>query len=550
MPSASPVPTSADVDVLIVGAGVSGIGAAYYLRREHPERSYLILEARDASGGTWDLFRYPGIRSDSDLHTFGYEFKPWRDEHAIASADKILAYVRETADEYGIDGKIRYHSKVTSASWSSQDARWTVEVQHTDIGERATMTCNWVFCAGGYYRYDEGFTPRFEGRERFRGPIIHPQQWPEDLDYAGKRVLVIGSGATAVTLLPAMADTAAHVTMLQRTPSYVMSLPAKDQLANRLRALLGEDRGYAITRRKNILQQQTLWRFCQKYPRAARRLIRKLNVKMLPEGYPVDEHFNPPYNPWDQRLCFVPNGDLFKAIRAGRASVVTDRIATFTENGVLLESGRELEADIIVTATGLNVQAMGGMSLTVDGATVSLPDTIAYKGMMLSGVPNFAYAIGYTNSSWTLKIGLLCEHFCRLLTYMDAHGYDTARPEPADPAMPTRPFLNFAAGYIQRSIDQLPRQGNRAPWLTSMSYANDVKLLRRLPVQDPELRLSQSHAHVASPAAEVVALWTSSTSPAAPRLSPGRPAVSASSSLTRSPAGAARWPWSTGTPSG
>ncbi|MGD0557815.1 MAG: NAD(P)/FAD-dependent oxidoreductase [Streptosporangiaceae bacterium] len=549
MPSASPLATAADVDVLIVGAGVSGIGAAYYLRREHPRRSYLILEARDASGGTWDLFRYPGIRSDSDLHTFGYEFKPWRDEHAIASADKILAYVRETASEYGIDGEIRYHSKVTSASWSSQDARWTVEVQHTDTSERTTMTCNWMFCAGGYYRYDEGFTPRFEGRERFRGPIVHPQQWPEDLDYTGKRVLVIGSGATAVTLLPAMADTAAHVTMLQRTPSYVMSLPAKDKLANRLRGLLGEDRGYAITRRKNIIQQQTLWRFCQKYPRAARRLIRKLNVKMLPEGYPVDEHFNPPYNPWDQRLCFVPNGDLFKAIRAGRASVVTDRIATFTENGVLLESGRELEADIIVTATGLNVQAMGGMSLTVDGATVSLPDTIAYKGMMLSGVPNFAYAIGYTNSSWTLKIGLLCEHFCRLLTYMDAHGYDTARPEPADLAMPTRPFMNFAAGYIQRSIDQLPRQGNRAPWLTSMSYANDVKLLRRLPVQDPELLLCRSQARVPGPAAEVVALWTGSTSLAAPRLSPGRPAVSVSSSVTRSPAGEVRWPWSTGTPS-
>jgi len=560
MPSASPDSTLTDVDVLIIGAGISGIGAAYYLRREHPRRSYLILEARDASGGTWDLFRYPGIRSDSDLHTFGYEFKPWRDEHAIAGADKILAYLRETAAEYGIDRDIRFGSKVTSASWSSRDARWSVEVQHTDTGERTTMTCNWIFCAGGYYRYDEGFTPRFEGRERFRGPIIHPQQWPEDLDYAGKQVLVIGSGATAVTLLPAMATDlagstgAAHVTMLQRTPSYVMAIPAKDKLANRLRALLGDDRGHAITRRKHAFQQQAFWRFCQRYPRAARRFIRRLNVKMLPEGYPVDEHFNPPYNPWDQRLCFVPDGDLFKAIRAGRASVVTDRIATFTEKGVLLESGRELEADIIVTATGLNVQAMGGMSLTVDGKKVSLPDTIAYKGMMLSSVPNFAYAIGYTNSSWTLKIGLLCEHFCRLLSYMDAHGYDSARPEPADPAMPTRPFMNFGAGYIQRSIDQLPRQGNRAPWLTSMSYANDVKLLRRLPVQDPELLLSRSEARdqaVASAAVEVGAsLWTSSTSRAAQPLSPGRPAGSASSSPMRSPAGAARWPWSTGTPSG
>jgi len=318
---------------------------------------------------------------------------------------------------------------------------------------------------------------------------------------------VIGSGATAVTLIPAMADTAAHITMLQRTPSYVMPLPSKDELANRLRALLGEERGYAITRRKNIFLQQAVWRFCQKYPKAARRVIRKFNVKMLPAGYPVDEHFNPPYNPWDQRLCAAPDGDLFKTIRRGRASVVTDRITTFTEQGVLLESGRELEADIIVTATGLNVQAMGGISLTVDGRPVSLPDTVAYKGMMLSGVPNFAYAIGYTNSSWTLKVGLLCEHFCRLLAYMDAHGYDTARPEPADPAMPTRPLLNFGAGYIQRAIDQLPRQGDRAPWLTSTSYASDVKLLRRLPVHDPELRFSRSEAYerpAAAAAAEAV----------------------------------------------
>jgi monooxygenase len=507
MSSASLDTTPGHVDVLIVGAGVSGIGAAYYLQREHPQRSFMILEARDATGGTWDLFRFPGIRSDSDLHTFGYEFKPWRDEHAIASADKILAYLRETAAEHGIDRKIRFRSKVVSASWSSQDARWTVEVDRADTGERTTLTCNWLFCAGGYYRYDEGFTPRFEGRERFRGLIIHPQHWPADLDYTGQRVLVIGSGATAVTLIPAMADTAAHVTMLQRTPSYVMAMPSKDKLANRLRTLLGEDRGYAITRRKNIIQQQAIWRFCQKYPKAARRIIRNLNAKMLPAGYPVDEHFNPPYNPWDQRLCLAPNGDLFKAIRNGHASIVTDRIATFTEQGVLLESGRELEADIIVTATGLNVQAMGGMSLTVDGRPISLPDTIAFKGMMLSGVPNFAYAIGYTNSSWTLKIGLLCEHFCRLLAYMDAHGYNTARPEPADPDMPTRPLLNFAAGYVQRAIGQLPRQGDRAPWLTSMSYASDVKLLRRLPVQDPELHFSRSPAHeqaVTEPA-EVVA---------------------------------------------
>jgi monooxygenase len=493
-------PTS--VDVLIVGAGLSGIGAAYYLQREHPQRSYAILEAREASGGTWDLFRYPGIRSDSDLYTFGYEFKPWRDD-AIADGDRILAYLREAASEHGIDQKIHFQSKVLNASWSSRDARWSVEIERTDTGERETLSCNWIFCAGGYYRYDEGFSPRFEGRERFRGQVVHPQHWPQDLDHAGRRVLVIGSGATAVTLVPAMAGTAAHVTMLQRTPSYVMPMPSKDKLANRLRTLLGDERGYAVTRRKNILRQQAIWRFCQKYPKAARRLIRHFNVKMLPEGYPVDEHFNPPYGPWDQRLCAAPNGDLFRAIREGKASVVTDRITTFTEDGVLLESGRTLEADIIVTATGLNVQAMGGMTLTVDGQPVRLGDTIAYKGMMLSGVPNFAYAIGYTNSSWTLKVGLLCEHFCRLLARMDAHGDDIARPVPADPAMPTRPFLDFGAGYIQRAIDRLPRQGDRPPWRTSLHYAGDVKLLRQLPVEDPDLHFSRSAARSTSDTAEV-----------------------------------------------
>jgi monooxygenase len=480
------------LDVLVVGAGISGIGAGRYLTTELPATSFAVLEARAASGGTWDLFRYPGIRSDSDLHTFGYEFKPWRDEQSIADAPRILAYLRETITENGLDAHIRYHHRVLAASWSTADARWTVDVERTDTGERLQLSAGWLFCAGGYYRYDKGFTPVFPGRERFRGPIVHPQHWPEDLDYAGKRVLVIGSGATAVTLVPAMAETAGHVTMLQRTPSYVLPVPRNDALADRLRALLGEERAFALTRRKNIARGIGIWKFCQKYPKAARRLIRWVNTKQLPEGYPVDEHFNPPYDPWDQRLCAVPDGDLFRAIRNGTADVVTDRIETFTENGVLLASGRELEADVIVTATGLNVQAIGGISLTVDGEPVHLPDTVAYKGMMLSGVPNFVLAIGYTNSSWTLKIGLLCEHFCRLLAYMDAHGYDVARPEPSDPDMPTRPFLDFAAGYIQRAVDQLPRQGDRMPWLTSMSYSSDVKLLRADSVTDPELHLSRA----------------------------------------------------------
>ena len=495
-----PPPAPEHLDVLIIGAGISGIGAARYLTVEHRSKSFAILEARDASGGTWDLFRYPGIRSDSDLHTFGYEFKPWRDEQSIADAPRILAYLRETATENGIDQRIRYHHKVLTASWSTPEARWTVEVERSDTGERLRLTAGWIFCAGGYYRYDEGFTPHFAGRDRFRGLIVHPQAWPEGLDYAGKRVVVIGSGATAVTLVPAMAGTAAHVTMVQRTPTYVLPVPRTDAIANALKKYLGPNRGHALTRRKNIAQQRLIWSFCQKYPKVARRLIRWINVKQLPEGYAVDEHFNPPYDPWDQRLCAVPDGDLFRAIRDGKASVVTDRIATFTETGIRLESGRELEADVIITATGLNVQAFGGIHLTVDGEPVNLPDTVAYKGMMLSDVPNFAYAIGYTNSSWTLKVGLLCEHFCRLLAHMDAHGYTICRPEPTDPDMPTRPFLDFGAGYIARVVDALPRQGNQMPWLTSLDYRGDVKLLRADSVIDPELRFARSTAPAEVPA--------------------------------------------------
>ncbi|KUO16479.1 flavin-containing monooxygenase [Streptomyces dysideae] len=482
------------LDVLIIGAGLSGIGAAHHLQSAFPYRRYAILEARDALGGTWDLFRYPGIRSDSDLHTFGYEFKPWRDEQSIASADKILAYLRDTAAEHGIDRRIRYRSKVVAASWSSPDARWTVEVERTDTGTRQTLTSTWLFCAGGYYRYDEGYTPHFAGRERFHGPIVHPQHWQTGLDYSGKSVLVIGSGATAVTLVPAMAATAGHVTLLQRTPTYVVPVPARDAVANAMRRLLGAERAHPLIRRKNIAQQQAIWRLCQRYPRAARRIIRWINRTKLPVGYPVDEHFNPPYDPWEQRLCVAPDGDLFRAIRDGTASVVTDHIAAFTERGVLLRSGREIEADIVVTATGLNVQAIGGMALTVDGRPVNLANTVAYKGVMLSGVPNLAYAVGYTNSSWTLKIGLLCEYFCRLLAHLDAHGYRTAVPLPSDPHMPTRPFLDFGAGYVRRVIDELPRQGSRPPWLTSMNYHDDVKLLRHLPVADDELHCSASPA--------------------------------------------------------
>ncbi|MCY1036086.1 NAD(P)/FAD-dependent oxidoreductase [Corallococcus sp. BB11-1] len=485
------------VDVLIVGAGISGIGAACYLQRDHPSKSYAVLEARGATGGTWDLFRYPGIRSDSDLHTLGYEFKAWTSNKSIADAEAILAYLRETVAEYGIDRRIRLHHRVHGAAWSSSDARWVVDVERTDTGERKKLSCRWLFCASGYYRYDQGFTPHFEGTARFQGRVIHPQHWPEDLDYSGKRVVVIGSGATAVTLVPAMANTAAHVTMLQRTPSYVLPTPAEDLFAKLARKLLPKKQAHALTRRKNIALQRFLWRFCQRFPRAARRFIRFVNARELPKGYPIDEHFNPPYNPWDQRLCVVPDADLFKAISSGRASVATDHIETFTEKGLQLKSGRELEADIIVTATGLNLQALGGIALTVDGAPVRLPETVAYRGMMLSGVPNFAFAIGYTNASWTLKIGLLCEHFCRLLTHMDAHGHTICTPELSDPAMPTRPLLDFDAGYVKRALDTLPRRSDEAPWLMSMDYHADVKLLREGAVVDPNLRFS-SHVRPAS----------------------------------------------------
>ncbi len=402
-------PTATDhVDVLIIGAGVSGIGAAYHLQDKVPGKSYAILDAREDLGGTWDLFRYPGIRSDSDLHTFGYAFKPWRNEKAIADGPSIKAYIRETAEENGIDSHIRYGHKVYEASFSSERALWTVTGERAD-GEPFEITCDWLYAGTGYYRYDQGYMPHFEGLADFEGEIVHPQHWPEDLDYKGKRVVVIGSGATAVTLVPALADDGAgKVTMLQRSPTYVLPVPEKDALANRLRKLIGDERAYAITRRKNIFRQRAIYGLSKRFPKTVRRLIRKVNEKELEgSGCDVDVHFKPKYDPWDQRLCAVPNGDLYRAIRHGRADVVTDTIDRFTANGIRLASGRELEADIIVTATGLNLLPFGGIDISVDGEAVSLPDTVSYKGMMLSGVPNFLFAIGYTNSSWTLKVDLV-----------------------------------------------------------------------------------------------------------------------------------------------
>ena len=483
-------------DVLIVGAGISGIGAAYHLRTRLPHKTFAILEARDAIGGTWDLFRYPGIRSDSDLHTFGYEFKPWTSDNAIAGADEILAYLRETVEENDLASHIRFGHKVLGAEWSSDDARWTVRVEHG--GERRELTCGLLFSAAGYYDYAAGYTPPFEGRDDFAGEIVHPQAWPEDLDYTGKRVVVIGSGATAVTLIPAMAARAGHVTMLQRSPSYVMTLPAQDPIANALRRALPDKVAYRLTRRINIARQRLIYSVSKRHPQLVRRAIRALTKRQLPEGYPVDTHFKPRYDPWDERLCAVPDGDLFGAIREGKASVVTDRIARFTERGILLESGTELDADVIVTATGLNLLAFGGLQLAVDGEPVALNDALVYKSMMLSGVPNFAFAIGYTNSSWTLKVDLVCEHLCRLLAAMDARGSDTVMPVANDPTITRRPLLDFQAGYVQRAAQLFPQQGSHGPWTVEMSYAADRARLRQGPVDDPALRFATSAAYAAT----------------------------------------------------
>ena len=486
----SAVPACDCLDVLIVGAGLSGIGAACYLQKEHPAKSWAILEARAAIGGTWDLFRYPGVRSDSDLHTFGYAFKPWVHAQSIAGAQDILAYLRQAAEENGIVRWLRLQHKVVGAAWSSADALWTVDVERLDTGARQQMACRWLFCAAGYYHHERGHTPRFEGQESFQGQIVHPQHWPEALAWAGKRVLVIGSGATAVTLVPAMAGQAAHVTMLQRTPSYVLSRPSVDVLANMLRKILPGSWAYALTRRKNIAVAHAIWRLCRSYPLAARRLIRWQNQRALPKGYPVDEHFNPPYSPWEQRLCIAPDGDLFQALSAGKASVVTDQIATFTAQGVRLKSGRELPADIVVTATGLNLQLLGGMRLCVDGEQVDPSRKLAFKGMMLDGIPNFVFAMGYTHASWTLKVGPLCAHFCRLLSHMDQYGHAICCAERPAHDMATRPLWDFGAGYVQRALGQLPRQGLEAPWVMATDWQHDARVLGRGPVQDPCLRFT------------------------------------------------------------
>jgi cation diffusion facilitator CzcD-associated flavoprotein CzcO len=484
-------------DVLVVGAGISGICAGYHLQTSCPDRTYAILEARDRIGGTWDLFRYPGIRSDSDMYTLGFSFKPWTNPKAIADGWSIIEYLRETAEEHGIDRRIRFGHRVTRASWSSEDARWTVEVERAEEGDVVRFTCGFLFMCSGYYDYAEGYTPEFPGTERFAGRIVHPQKWTDDIDYAGKRVVVIGSGATAVTLVPEMAKDAAHVTMLQRSPTYIISMPEQDVIANWLRRWLPVRLAYALTRWKNVLLGMAFFRFCRRYPERARALITKWLTKELGADYDVGTHFNPRYNPWEQRLCLVPDSDLFAAMRRGRASVVTDQIDTFTETGLRLRSGATLDADLIVTATGLNLLLLGGLEVTVDGRRVEFGKTYGYKGMMFSDVPNLALAIGYTNASWTLKAELICRYVCRLLNHMTKTGTRQCTPRLRDADVGGAPFLDLTSGYIQRSIEKFPKQGSKIPWRLHQNYARDLRMLQRGSVEDGVMEFTSPAAGVA-----------------------------------------------------
>ncbi|WP_433189281.1 flavin-containing monooxygenase [Actinoallomurus sp. CA-150999] len=480
------------VDVLVVGAGLTGIGMGYHMRAEQPGKTFAIVETRDAIGGTWDLFRYPGIRSDADLHTFGFGFKPWTRENAIADGDEILEYLQETIDENDLGRHIHLGHKVIRADFSSEEGLWTVTLQRMSDGKQIDVSCTMLFSAAGYYDTENGYTPAFEGREDFGGEIVHPQHWPQDLDYAGKKVVVIGSGATAVTLIPAMAETAGHVTMLQRSPSYVMPAPRQDPIANTLRRLLPDPIAYAITRKININKQIMLYGASRRFPKQMRALIRKVNTGALPEGYEVDTHFNPHYAPWDQRMCVVPDSDLFKAISNGAASVVTDHIVRFTEKGILLKSGTELEADIIVTATGLNMVPFGKIPLHVDGEEVNLNDHLLYKTLMVSDVPNFAFTVGYVNHAWTLKADLVAHWFCRLLAYMDQHGYATVTPVANDPTLTRRPYIEMGSGYLSRAMHLFPQQGSHGPWKVAQNYKLDRVLLGKDPIDDPALMFTDA----------------------------------------------------------
>ncbi|MCF4165629.1 NAD(P)/FAD-dependent oxidoreductase [Zavarzinia compransoris] len=495
------------VDVLIVGAGLSGIGAAYHLKANCPGKSFLLLESRPRLGGTWDLFRYPGIRSDSDMYTLGYSFKPWMDKKAIADGPSILRYMTDVAKENHIAERIRYGLKVKRASWSSEDAAWTVEAETAETGETVRFSCNFLYGCSGYYNYDEGFTPEFPGRERFQGRFVHPQHWPEDLDYADKKVVIIGSGATAVTLVPEMAKTAAHVTMLQRSPTYVITRPGEDGLANWMNRNLPAKLSYGITRWKNVLLGMLFFQLSRRRPAKVKAKIIDLIRKQLGPDFDVEKHFTPSYNPWDQRVCLVPDGDMFKMLRQGKASVATDHIETFTETGIKLKSGEELEADIIVSATGLKLLFLGGMALSVDGKPMVQSELFNYRGMMYSDLPNLVTAFGYTNASWTLKADLTAERVCRLLNHMDRHGYKQATPRLTDPEVKAEPFIDFSSGYVQRALADFPKQGSKRPWKLYQNYILDIFTLRYGKIDDGVMEFARPRqaAPFATPSAKEAA---------------------------------------------
>jgi monooxygenase len=487
-------------DVLIVGAGLSGIGAAWHLQKKCPGRSFAILEGREASGGTWDLFRYPGVRSDSDMYTLGYRFRPWKEAKAIADGPSILKYIREVASDHGIDAKIRYSHKVVGAAWSTPDARWTVDLEvgpeNGQGRERRQLTCGFLWMCSGYYSYDKGYLPEFAGMERFKGRIAHPQKWTPDIDYAGKKVVVIGSGATAVTLVPSMADDgkgggAAHVTMLQRSPTYMAMRPSQDPFATKMRKRLPLKLAYAVTRWKNVLLGMYFFQMCKRQPDRVKELLLGGVRKMLGPDHDIETHFTPRYNPWDQRLCLVPDADFFRAMRRGKVDVVTDHIDTFTETGIRLKSGKELAADLVVTATGLVLVPVGGAKLTVDGQPVDLSQRFIYKGMMYSDVPNLASVFGYTNASWTLKADLVSEYVCRILNHMDRGGWRICMPRNDDPTLSEEPWVSFSSGYIQRALAHQPKQGSRRPWKLYQNYALDLLSLRFGSIRDRAMIFSR-----------------------------------------------------------
>lgn len=483
------------LDVVIVGAGISGISTAWHLQDRCPTKSYAILERRENIGGTWDLFKYPGIRSDSDMFTLGFRFKPWTSSRAIADGQSIWNYINEAAVENGIDKHIRTGHRVTSVDWSDADNRWTINIE--TAGEQQQLTASFLSVCSGYYNYDEGYSPEFPGAADFKGQIIHPQHWPEGLDYAGKKIVVIGSGATAITLIPSLVNEGAgHVTMLQRSPTYIGALPLDDPIAAQANKYLPKNVAHMVNRWKAIAMATGQYQVARRFPKVFKKALRDMATRRLPEGFDYDKHFSPRYNPWDERVCLAPNGDFFKTIKAGKADVVTDTIETFTETGIKLTSGTELQADIIITATGLNMQLFGGATATRNGEPIDLTKSMTYKGLMLSGVPNMAITFGYTNASWTLKADLVSEFICRVLNYMDANGFDRVEPQHPGDAIDEQPFMDFTPGYFRRAMDTLPKSGSEAPWKLKQNYFFDLRLIRHGKVDEESLHFTKHRAPV------------------------------------------------------